>query len=504
MESVMPSDGYTSICQCDLCKGKDTPELGYTGLLSNYVWDYVDRVAREVAKTSPQMKILGTSYGTYRPAPSNIEHFSPNVVVCITQHRSEFGQKPDEKAQYLGYRQGFLGKVAPGRSLLMYEYYRGDLHTPHYSAHAIAEDLRALKGISLGDIIDVERDAGLEPARMAVQHLDLYVTGRCYWDATLDADALIEEYCRNFYGPAAAEMKALIAFGEANWMSILKSPEKIDTTFQLLHAAQAKAAPESVYGRRLALVAEYFQPLEKLRNQSRIVRTDVPEVYVDERLQNQIVLDGKLDDPFWQNMHISSRGKLKPLVAGSKPGPDTSFQCGWANDGLYFAITCRLEKGGAAPQNTAASHDDMALWKGDCIELLLEPPGHSYYQIAVSPTGLVTDQDWSLDPSRRRDWESEVEVKTSIAGDRWTVEIRIPAAGAEQEKILPLQGVAGGRPTVAFPWYFNVCRQRVRADGSLELSAFSPTGQDGFHVPEKFARLTVGRKKPEKAPPTPP
>lgn len=35
MESVMPSDGYTAICQCELCKGRDTPQLGATGLLSN-------------------------------------------------------------------------------------------------------------------------------------------------------------------------------------------------------------------------------------------------------------------------------------------------------------------------------------------------------------------------------------------------------------------------------------------------------------------------------------
>jgi hypothetical protein len=51
----------------------------------------------------------------------------------------------------------------------------------------------------------------------------------------------------------------------------------------------------------------------------------------------------------------------------------------------------------------------------------------------------------------------------------------------------------------AFPWYFNICRQRRRGD-DRELSAFSPTEQaeGGFHRPEKFARLWVGRKKPKK------
>jgi hypothetical protein len=493
MESVMPSDATESICQCDLCKGKDTPELGHTGLLSNYVWDYVDRVAREVAKSDPDMKILGSSYGTYRHAPTNIAHFSPNVFVSITQHRCEFAQQPDEKAQYLGYRKEFLSKVAPGRHILIYDYYRGEPHTPHYNPHAIAEDLRSLKGVSLGDFIDVDRRKDLEPARLVVQDFDLYVTGRCYWDATLDVDALIDEYCRDFYGPAAAEMKALITFGEANWMDIVKSPEKIDTTLQMLHAAQDKVTQDSVYGRRVALLATYLTPLEKLRSQSRIVRTDVPEVIVDERLQSDIVLDGNLDDPFWQKIHMSSRGKLKPVIPGGKAGPETRFMCAWANDNLYFGITCKIEKG-AAPRNTGTAHDDPALWKGDCIELLLEPPGHAYYQIAVSPNGIVTDQDWMLDKSKRLEWESGVEVKTSVADDHWTVEIRIPAAGAEQEKILPFQGVSGGKPTEAFPWYFNLCRQRVHGD-QIELTAFSPTGKEGFQVPEKFAKLWTGRKK---------
>lgn len=41
MYSVSPSDGYGSLCQCELCKGKDTPERGWNGVLSDYVWGYV-------------------------------------------------------------------------------------------------------------------------------------------------------------------------------------------------------------------------------------------------------------------------------------------------------------------------------------------------------------------------------------------------------------------------------------------------------------------------------
>ena len=48
-------------------------------------------------------------------------------------------------------------------------------------------------------------------------------------------------------------------------------------------------------------------------------------------------------------------------------------------------------------------------------------------------------------------------------------------------------GVAGRKPSEAFPWYFNVCRQSFGEKGK-EASAFSPTGA-GFQQPMKFAKL---------------
>jgi len=56
--SVMPPDAYISICQCPLCSGKDDPERGPRGSLSNHVWGFVNRVAKEVAKTHRHVKSL--------------------------------------------------------------------------------------------------------------------------------------------------------------------------------------------------------------------------------------------------------------------------------------------------------------------------------------------------------------------------------------------------------------------------------------------------------------
>ena len=52
----------------------------------------------------------------------------------------------------------------------------------------------------------------------------------------------------------------------------------------------------------------------------------------------------------------------------------------------------------------------------------------------------------------------------------------------------PLHDLTGKRPTETYPWYFNVCRQRIRPAGN-DLWAFSPTGKKHFHDVMKFARL---------------
>ena len=67
--SIMPPDAYIAICQCDLCEGKQIDEMGARGKLSNHVWDFVNRVAREVGKTHPKKKIVCCAYGANTDPP---------------------------------------------------------------------------------------------------------------------------------------------------------------------------------------------------------------------------------------------------------------------------------------------------------------------------------------------------------------------------------------------------------------------------------------------------
>ena len=494
MVSVMPSDGYVSPCQCELCKGRGTPERGYEGMISDYAWDYVNRVAREVYKTHPDKMISCLAYGAYFLPPNAIGQLSPNVCVGLAQHRCADSEmaNPKRREEILRVRREWLKKIAPGHTpLFIYDYYRyavpgGALQfMPVFFPHAIAADLRSLKGVSLGDYVEVYRAIGDDKQdSMGVTHLNLYVTAKLWWNADQDVDRLLDEYYTLFYGPAREGMRAFIAYSEANWMDLRTSPDKIGRVFALLHHAQDKVATDSVYGRRIALVADYIRPLQDLQRQLAVGRGPVPQARAREREAKDIRLDGRLDDPFWQGCESYA---LRETETGRRASCRTSFVVAHAGTSLYFGIRCQdVDEKSLA--NTATKHDDMVIFDAESVEILLETQNHSYYQLAISPAGALIDID-------RREgmntlWSSGAEVAAHVGEDGWSVEVRVPVADPSQADVDPTNGVAGRMPSETYPWFFNVGRQTVRANG-LERSTFSPTGTPGFHVPKKLAKLST-------------
>ena len=155
--SLMPPDGYTAICQCEKCRGKDSPDRHERGKLSNHIWGFTNRVAKEIAKTHPEAKVLNGGYGVYTLPPENIKKLEPNVLVCIVG-----GRRPINKAGYKG-----EGEVAPetlraawskktDNPIIFFENFpftgRG-WYLPSFAPKALTETVNATKGISMGEDI---------------------------------------------------------------------------------------------------------------------------------------------------------------------------------------------------------------------------------------------------------------------------------------------------------------------------------------------------------------
>lgn len=490
MIDLGPIDGYGCLCQCELCKGKGTFERGWNGRMSDYVWGFVNRVATELYKTHPDRRVNCVAYSGYQLPPLNIGKLSPNVTVTLCRWRSEFGD-PEKRDAFRKLTEAWLEKL-PSKELYIWDYY---LHArpggpwdgvPAFFPHLIADDLSFLKGKSKGDFIEVQEfwpAWNLKRQAMAANHLNVYVTARMYWDASQDLDALLADYYEKFYGPAAAEMKAFVEYAEANWQSSTKDAKVIDRLIALLAAAR-KAAGDTVYGKRVGLLTQFMQPLLEKRDTIAAGRKGVPVMEVRKRAKADVTVDGKLGEPFWQDLDVFP---LRELKTGAPPAHPGSVKVAWAEDSLYLGIVCgesdlkMLNIGSKEDENTN-------IFNGDNVELLIETPTHAYYQIGISPSGAIVDMDRKGGMNTL--WSSQAKVAAYVGDGSWTLEIRLPAAGASQEELDAMHGISGSLPTEGQPWYINVCRQRLRGE-ERELSAFSPTGTDTFHVLMKFGKLVV-------------
>ncbi len=490
--SIMPPDGYTSICQCEKCKGKDSPERNERGLLSDYVWDFVNRVAKEVGKTHPHAKVLNCAYGVYTLPPLKIDKLEPNVLVCIVGGRrpiNKAGSKGEGESAPDALRAAWAKKT--DNPLLIFENYpftdRG-WYLPSFAAHALGDSVNAIKGKSQGEDIWLSVRQDFDKVGIGFNHFMVYFTARAYWGGQgYDTDAALREYCRLFYGPAEPEMLAFFTYCEENWKVMDEDKAKADEALALFEKAKTKADAASVYGKRLALIDDYLKGLRMKSQQLGQKRGPVPVVRLVGDAKD-VVIDGKLDDEYWQKCPTAATGRLRELQTGRTPTFGTSFKAGWQGSSVVFAIRCD-EHPGEKPHNASTRDDDQAIWHGDAIELEIATETHSYYQIAISPAGHVVDLDRGAPRGQWFTWDAKAEVATHIAADHWTLEISLPVTPDEND---PLHQIIGRKPTQSLPWHINICRQRIRDDGQ-EHSALSPTGIDGFHEPMKFAHFYDGK-----------
>ena len=152
-------------------------------------------------------------------------------MVGIVHGRGKNFTDPETKKKLLAMWQEWRKKTS--NEMLDWEHYvfthRGTF-LPVYFPHAIAEGLCALKGISSGEFVETAcgpyelRGHGLHTP--GFNHLNIYVTSRFYWDSKQDVDAMLDEYYRLFYGPAAAEMKTFTDYCEANYKDMDSNGEK--------------------------------------------------------------------------------------------------------------------------------------------------------------------------------------------------------------------------------------------------------------------------------------
>lgn len=264
--SAMPTDGYNWISdESDVeCAAWDTwYEGNYLGRLSDYVWEYVNNLAWDIYNEyGIERKVSCGIYPAYRNVPTKLtKPPAPNLVADFVYSRSDFRDeeyKKEERALFEDWLE-FL----PGREIYATTFYLDNEpgsemeSVPAIFPHIIAEDLRYLKGKSLGESLQIVSssfsswDGGYDI--YAGNSLNCYVTARLYWDLDTDVDALLEEYYDLFYGPASQQMKAFHEYVEANYGHAPDNPQILVNMRNYLDQAKAVAG-NTIYGERVDLL----------------------------------------------------------------------------------------------------------------------------------------------------------------------------------------------------------------------------------------------------------
>jgi hypothetical protein len=503
---VAPNDGLVKICECAGCQAQVVPAMGDTGKFSNYIWNFINQVAAGVAAKHPDKFVGCLAYEAYSDPPSNLARLHPNVAVMICRNRlTQF--YPDLRARQAS-QLARWHKLSD--HLYAWDYYLTCWAPwngfPLVAPHLIAADIKSLQGVIKGEFIQAESwpdGHAVSPAHMdqpAMQHLNLYVTGKLYWDPELDVDRLLNEYYERFYGPAKDEMKAFWSMAEAIYTRppLEKSPvnlypdpvnlyarEDLDQLAAMLARARAKTSADSIYARRVELVSAEFLPAKQ--------RLSKPLVSA----ALQIAVPGPTENlHFGAGLAGSTWENVAPLFLvsneGTAPGFNTHAYVAWDKENLYFLFAnYEPQMDHLVARAPGPGQPDLDnIWADDSIEIFLSPnPSErtKCYQFIVNARGARWDGSYGFgagaSPVVNPAWNSHFEAVTKWQPNRWLAEVKIP-----------LRDVGLTVPVAGRTIALNLYRNR-NCDGEAPgHSCWSPTRVDRHFTPERFGLLTFQPK----------
>ncbi len=222
--SVMPGDSLGLFhCRCDKCIAQINTKTTERGSFSNFVWGYVNKVAAEVAKKAPGKIITCCSYGSYQRRPDFPLNSNVAVTLC-------FGPVPRGTLSYKkAWKQIIDEWSTTGARLYVWEYWnnsrykRGVFGTPAIYPRQLKEIYAIDAGRISGRVIEL---SNIDGAGQSFRHwtdwlydaLNVYVAGKLMWDLNADVEKILDEYFRDFYGPAEKPIRQFHDEMEAAWV----------------------------------------------------------------------------------------------------------------------------------------------------------------------------------------------------------------------------------------------------------------------------------------------
>lgn len=496
-------DGWSTLDDEDIANGWDKlKERGQSGRYSDYAWDFNMNMLERYNKKYPdntQRKAF-YAYGPTRQVPSQLKgKFIPDEMTVVYTNTTAYDHlSPDG----LTTMKEWFQHVKNPNQFIYYDYLydRGPYRNYPPTPYIFTANLKQLfKNVTpencLGFLVEYDGPFGgiakpenhnINIGLPAETSLMMYLYSKLMWNPKLDVDKVLAEYYTLYYGPAAAQMKALDTFGEEIWMR--NAPRRVTATggnvkaedvtklFAILDKARAEVKPDSIYAKRIDLLATEMAPLKRLFEN---LQRKGPTIQVG-RYPKNAKCDGDFTKDIWKGVPAYS---LKDMYTSVKsPDAPTNVRFRATPNALYIAITC-YEPNMAAMSDRTKERDDSNIWADDFVEVRLETPRGRMPVINVNPAGAIFDQD-ATDPDigNLPPHYSVTDYAVKKDADKWCVEMRIDYAS-----------LGALIPTRSAPWGVQISRQRL-AGSKPEFYQFSPTGKAFNKGFDMMANLTTNKR----------
>ena len=262
---VSPNDG-TDFCECDNCRKLIPTKADGTKDLDNSIdriVEFANFIADNIREQYPRHYVTYMcdyhSVGT----PTLVTPAKNTVFWIVQWGQDHFhGVTPETK---MGQSLERWSKF--GNPIFLYTYYGSyGSFTFWPQVHAIRNDIPYYKSKgAIGMYSQTE-------AHWGTQHLNFIVYPRLLWDTKTDVDALIDDFCNRFYGPAAEPMRKYYTLledtgrygpGQSQLHSgiiAIFNPTVLSQLRELIEQAkQLVADAELVYRQRMQFVADGFR-----------------------------------------------------------------------------------------------------------------------------------------------------------------------------------------------------------------------------------------------------
>ncbi len=498
---LVPQDNV-SWCRCARCQAELNPaeanNLQFNnGKASDYVFRFVNRVAREVRKTHPDKWIGALAYSDYAYYPTK-EKVEPNVVMQLCLHTRNWwcpSMEANDRKVLAEWR-----RQDPERPLYVWLYYNfpalnaqydGFGYFPGFFAHSVVTQMRLYQKARVQGIF-MEHSSEFGQSTLMDQ-LEFYVTLKLADDPSLDGQKLIDEFFTRYYGAAAGPMRKLYTRIEQTFTNPACYPEAIQQSPG--HQHQTEELAWGALGTE-ARMAEFARLMAQAREAARTPLEKERVALFEQGIWNQMV-EGRRK--YLERQQRRTQAPPRVTVPAVPPAEGDPARVDWsraadlgqwatlvgepttrkvegrvAHDGhyLYVQLAEELDPATLVASPQVFDGDD---WEG----FFATQRGAGARQICVGPKGahLAVARG-----EEKETWDSGAVVVSDTVDGRWRVRLALPLA-----RLVP----GGAKPgEVVYAGFYRA------SPGARDLLAWSPTFGGGFHNTSRLGELVLEANTP--------